>query len=101
MAGNFDKNIEQIPYLVLGEVFLEVSAILDDLVQRYIYFLVVNLRLKIFTVRKLFWLVFVHTKQLLSFICRGTTTRSNNYGVALSFCTCFFHYCRSLSSFVT
>lgn len=34
MAGNFDKNIEQIPYLVLGEVFLEVSAIFDDLVQR-------------------------------------------------------------------
>lgn len=34
VAGNFDENIEQIPYFVLGEVFFEVSAILDDLVQR-------------------------------------------------------------------
>ncbi len=78
VAGNFNKNIEQIPYFVLGEVFLEVSAILDDLVQGKINFLVVNLSLKIFTLRKFFWFVFVHTKQLLSFICRGTTTRSDN-----------------------
>ena len=34
VTGNFDENIEKIPYFILGEVFLEVSAILDDLVQR-------------------------------------------------------------------